>query len=498
MPLVIIFLIAFAIAFLIAALRRISRRPGKSKRKGQRYAPLVLYEQLQNDTRIITESLQIIQSTTSFETLRSRIDLIAKKASALSRAAQTGCPGINKTKTLRWCENLPASLRSVKTAFLARTYQKEITSVSALKTKSARYRRLCAHFEQLHSFQTVFSDVADAYNKALSDLRMVMEDDRPQISDNAISYPENSSGALSSMDAFKSIPKEIIDLLWFENGPLKNVNTHMETSEVEVAGIHINIGICGTTEPSAIDIDLPVSFTDFSSEPLGYYPNYWGLTPEQRGSYLRWLADISAPIDIGYVFLFYYGLERHLFFGNSEAALAAILLLRQFHVHSSFASYSGDAVVLYALRQKRPELIQEMDFCKMPSALRLFTAAITQHKLAAEDLIYAHKNFSFTNGRYIKGEPELFTATLEDLLVDKCGADTFEITLDDIQAAKETFTLTLANYSLLPPQRFLSLPDIATAPRVHDSVNELLCLAHESVKIKLRERRKTMQQGAQK
>ena len=80
MPLVIIFLIAFAIAFLIAALRRISRRPGKSKRKGQRYAPLVLYEQLQNDTRIITESLQIIQSTTSFETLRSRIDLIAKKA----------------------------------------------------------------------------------------------------------------------------------------------------------------------------------------------------------------------------------------------------------------------------------------------------------------------------------------------------------------------------------------------------------------------------------
>ena len=134
----------------------------------------------------------------------------------------------------------------------------------------------------------------------------------------------------------------------------------------------------------------------------------------------------------------------------------------------------------------------------MPSALRLFTAAITQHKLAAEDLIYAHKNFSFTNGRYIKGEPELFTATLEDLLVDKCGADTFEITLDDIQAAKETFTLTLANYSLLPPQRFLSLPDIATVPRVHDSVNELLCLAHESVKIKLRERRKTMQQGAQK
>jgi tellurite resistance protein len=47
---------------------------------------------------------------------------------------------------------------------------------------------------------------------------------------------------------------------------------------------------------------------------LGYWPNYSGLSPQTRAGYLRWLSagrkDVAAPI--GFVFLYFYGLERRL------------------------------------------------------------------------------------------------------------------------------------------------------------------------------------------
>lgn len=47
---------------------------------------------------------------------------------------------------------------------------------------------------------------------------------------------------------------------------------------------------------------------------LGYYPAYDRLSPDQRANYLQWLAGgRSGPLeDIGYAFLFFYGLERRL------------------------------------------------------------------------------------------------------------------------------------------------------------------------------------------
>ena len=47
-----------------------------------------------------------------------------------------------------------------------------------------------------------------------------------------------------------------------------------------------------------------------------YYPSYAGLSPEQRWVYLNWLTDVSQPVYIGYVFLYYYGLERQLLSGD--------------------------------------------------------------------------------------------------------------------------------------------------------------------------------------
>ena len=289
---------------------------------------------------------------------------------------------------------------------------------------------------------------------------------------------------------FKRIPHEVVDLLWFLNGPFQNYQQDSVDWDLGFAGVFVRMkGICAC-DPSAIDVNLPLSSDFAAPTPLDYYPSYEALTPQQRTAYLNWLVDITMPIDIGYVFIFYYGVERHLFFGNANAALATIFVLRQFHENKSFQTYSGDAILLYALVHKKPEILQHLGIQQLSPDLRLFASAMVQHCLTAQDIIAVHKKFSFENTRYIKAEPELFLSTLENLLLKSTGKHTFEVNLGDFQSTEGTFTLALANYSLLPAQRFLSLPDISTAPRVHSSVHSLLVETHESVKIRLRELRK--------
>lgn len=67
-------------------------------------------------------------------------------------------------------------------------------------------------------------------------------------------------------------------------------------------------------EPALIDPSLKVRRTnpDRSGSSMTYWPSYSSITPEARAAYLEWLSggrrDPTAYI--GYVFLFFYGLER--------------------------------------------------------------------------------------------------------------------------------------------------------------------------------------------
>lgn len=66
-------------------------------------------------------------------------------------------------------------------------------------------------------------------------------------------------------------------------------------------------------EPSLIDESLPIARDeDFTVRHLPYYPTYVGASPAARGAYLSWLARgrRHPGADLGYVTLFFTGLER--------------------------------------------------------------------------------------------------------------------------------------------------------------------------------------------
>lgn len=73
----------------------------------------------------------------------------------------------------------------------------------------------------------------------------------------------------------------------------------------------------GAPEPSLINPLCPVqpTYGCYSTVSLGYWPNYSVIAPEARGAYLGWLASgRSHPkADIGFVFMYFYGLERRAF-----------------------------------------------------------------------------------------------------------------------------------------------------------------------------------------
>ena len=113
------------------------------------------------------------------------------------------------------------------------------------------------------------------------------------------------------------------------------------------------------TEPCLIDPRLPIDWRrpDWAGTTMGYWPSYDSVDKRARAAYLSWLIDDrrNESAYIGYVFLFFYGLERRLLIDlNSDidqpevAVLVTEIerLLDIFGDNRSFAGYAGNLLGL--------------------------------------------------------------------------------------------------------------------------------------------------------
>ena len=79
-------------------------------------------------------------------------------------------------------------------------------------------------------------------------------------------------------------------------------------------------------EPALIDPGLSVDTRapDYAGTKMGYWPSYSSIPADCRAAYLHWLLDgrYAPGAYIGYVFLYFYGLERRLLV-DSQSSLAA-------------------------------------------------------------------------------------------------------------------------------------------------------------------------------
>lgn len=110
-------------------------------------------------------------------------------------------------------------------------------------------------------------------------------------------------------------------------------------------------------DQSRIDPSLPV---DPRGDPLGttlnYWPSYAGMDPRARWTYLDWLAGgrTGASTPIGYVFVFFYGLEQRLLVDDARDDAEAIFaevrrLMARYGDNYSFRSYASRLLALSCL-----------------------------------------------------------------------------------------------------------------------------------------------------
>jgi len=81
----------------------------------------------------------------------------------------------------------------------------------------------------------------------------------------------------------------------------------------------------GGTAPCLINALLPVARAgDYRTRQMGYWPSYAEASPSERRAYLTWLSEgrSDPDCDIGYVFLFFYGLERRIIVDSSGSDAA--------------------------------------------------------------------------------------------------------------------------------------------------------------------------------
>jgi uncharacterized tellurite resistance protein B-like protein len=103
----------------------------------------------------------------------------------------------------------------------------------------------------------------------------------------------------------------------------------------------------GTPEPEeASCLNLRLRVGRPVEEPrglLGYYPTYAGITPNQRANYLTWLAGhrMGALEDIGYAFLFFYGLERRVLIDQADLSPVVKEVVRLLRVYTFSGSFDG-------------------------------------------------------------------------------------------------------------------------------------------------------------
>lgn len=318
---------------------------------------------------------------------------------------------------------------------------------------------------------------------------------------------ENKSLSIKGL----TIHDDLRDLIWIADGEYKNYKqTQEDNNSIDLNGFRLTISFMNQEEPSLIytnqKISLPRKIEDVERPP--YYPTYSGLTPEQKWVYLNLLANpYNASIDIGFVFILYYGLERHLLFGNFEKAIKVILKLRDVHPNKSFQSYSANAVILSCMIHQRGDLVlkfiqsldKEHEFA-FSDNLFLICYFSFDLPLLPRDIMRMAKTFEFNNTNYIKKYPDLFSESLKTAIIDKIGIESVDLkqylTPAEIKKIKNQEVGIFANVSII--DKSIPIPLLSENFKLKKEMNNFLEVAHEAVKAKLAEMRKSGKQPVQK
>lgn len=317
-----------------------------------------------------------------------------------------------------------------------------------------------------------------------------------------MTYKEWKCSLDRKIQANRHLPEEVYDLIWFADGPLKNYFIENRTaSSYQVFGFDIETIASYLEEPSLIYCDAPISKISRECERPPYYPSYNAITPEQRLKYWEFLIDpFTGKHDIGYVFIFYYGLERHLLEGKYDKAFDMILKLRDIYTNKSFQWYSSRALIFSTMLHKRKDRLSlflksiDKEFeLEIDAHLYLLIKASLNDPLSPYEVMRFSKALGLENQYYIKKNPDIFMEVLSENIakIFQSGMISIADIIIDSPIKESQFTeeRIFANTSLVGESVYL--PNLLKNKEVNHFFSQLLNQTHEDVKERLKSMRNT-------
>lgn len=464
----------------------------------------VRYAALGREAEILKDSLKIIAQSDNVETVLLRYNIALEKIETLSKYTvyELSRIDISPEKLIQSKNELIHSKIDIFNKAILRSYKKQILKVSSFKSDKNKIKNITKFIADIKKLSLpndakIYSD--ELLNKFLKEHSI--NNTKPKdfvLCNTDLVAVRNEPCILTVYTVFRkpkqfNIPNEILELLWFADGKLKNFSFKKSTTTHNLGnGFNFNVCITTENEPSLIYTRQRIGEILASGKSkLSYFPTYTGLTYNEKATYLNWLQDITQTIDIGYVFIFFYGLERYLYLTEKfEQAFNMILKLRQYHKNSSFNTYSINSLIGSCIVHNRIDLLKNLILNeKTPlTILTLACMAVINLPLTSKQLIDISSHVGFTNKRYIKMEYDLFNDCLTKKFQEHFSSDTFPLSNNYLKETEKISLRISANVSLSECE--IEIPNIFTNTDFQNTSFSLLQEAHNDVKEILKERRK--------
>lgn len=222
---------------------------------------------------------------------------------------------------------------------------------------------------------------------------------------------------------------------------------------IEIAGSLVTCGllyvgtslptVAGDNDPCLIDPSKETALAaDYHERLMGYWPSYSRISAEARRAYINWLAkgkkDPSA--DIGYVFLYFYGLERRIIVdyqsipdGLSEVDDIVTELNGLLSIYgnrsNSFKNYATGLLDWIAIRFTDDPIYMTLNEDQLvdevrPQSIRLALGQAARDKVALPAIVALHWARKEATGPWTKelaNNPNEFTANFKRLYRDAYG-----------------------------------------------------------------------------
>lgn len=245
------------------------------------------------------------------------------------------------------------------------------------------------------------------------------------------------------------------------------------------------------TDACLIDptLDVDASESDPEGTRMSYWPSYSSIDSGCRATYLQWLENgrRDPDIDIGYVFLFFYGLERRVLFDAQHSSQARSEIPRilaeveeLLEVYAEESSFSGYATrFLNAVHAKYdPESLRAIRYTSRRREIPLGVRVKIGHQIVEEgslDPEVAFEWFEQSPDTYLRTPGQRCEEMFKSLFFAKCEKRFKQGLIEDSDKPPLTVSYQSASRSLpdLEEIEIDGLPDISALSEPLEAMQEL-------------------------